>query len=82
VDADKLALALADRFQQIVPEGYYVRETDGMVRYSDVYGSFTSGSYIAENLRNGDTAEERVARCAEHALDELQDYVDETSTEP
>jgi hypothetical protein len=87
VDSEKLARALADRFQRIVPEGYYVYEDQGMIWYHgrpspDGYGGSRSGSYIAENLHYGDTLEERVAWCAEKALGELQDHVDETSTEP
>jgi len=87
VDSDKLARALADRFQRIVPEGYHVYETDGMLWYhadpnAPFYGGGAAGCYIAENLCHGDTVEERVAWCAEHALDELQDFVDEASTEP
>ena len=34
------------------------------------------------SLHNGDTLEEQIAWCAENALGELQDFVDETSTEP
>lgn len=85
MDPDKLARALADRFQRIVPESYLVREDEGVVRYFRYVPSFRgsgSGSFMAPNLHNGDTFEERVAWCAEHALDELQDFVDETSTEP
>jgi len=87
VDSDKLARALADRFQRIVPEGFHVYETDGMLWYHgrsspDDYGGGVAGCYIAENLRNGDTVEERVAWCAENALDELQDHVVEHSTKP
>ena len=87
MDSEKLARALGDRFQQIVPKGYQVYEDQGMIWYHgrsspDGYGGSRSGSYIAENLHYGDTVEEQVTWCAEHALSELQDYLDETSTEP
>jgi len=87
VDPDKLARALANRFQRIVLEGYFVYEDRGMLWYhsdpnAPYYGGSVSGSYIVENLGNGETVEEQVAWCAEHALDELQDHVDEHSTEP
>jgi len=87
VDSHKLARALADRFQRVVPKGYQVYEDQGMIWYygrssPDGYGGGSSGSYIAENLHYGDTVEEQVAWCAEQALSALQDHVDETSTEP
>ena len=78
------ACALADRLQRIVPEGYHVYETDGMLWYhagAPVYGVGPAGSYIDENLTQGVTVEEQVAWCAENALNELQDYVEERSTE-
>ena len=46
------------------------------------YSGGIAGSYIAENLGNGETPEERIRWCAEHALDELQDFVDEESALP
>lgn len=87
MDPGKLARALADRFGRIVPEGFHVWEADGVVWYRSVpdmpyYGGSGSGSYIEQNLHNGDSVEERVAWCAEWVLGELQDLVDETSTEP
>lgn len=88
MDSDKLARALADRFARIVPEGFRVYEAEGRLWYhADTpvrgYGGSLVGSYITENLDSGgDTVEEQVAWCAEHALSELQDYVDETLAEP
>ena len=87
VNSIELARALADLFQRIVPEGFHVWEDDGMLWYSadsavSGYGGGMSGSYIAENLGNGETMEERIRWCAEHALDELQDFVDERSAQP
>jgi len=86
VDADKLARALADRFQRIVPEGFYVREADGVLWYAadaPVYDGGKTGNYVVDTLDNGgDAAEEQVASCAWFALSELQDYADETSTKP
>ena len=86
MDSEKLARALADRFQRIMPQGYYVHETGGILWYeadAPVHGDGSLGSYITEDLNSGgDTVEEQVTWCAEHALSELQDYLDETSTEP
>jgi len=69
-----------------VPEGYYVYEDEGMLWYeadAPLHGGGSVGSYITEDLDSGgDTVEEQVAWGAERALNELQDYVDETSAEP
>jgi hypothetical protein len=46
------------------------------------YGEGAAGCYIAENFGNDNTVEERIAWCAENALDQLQDEVVENSTEP
>jgi hypothetical protein len=80
-----LARALSDRLHRIVPKGFHVWEADGLLRYSadsPVYGGGASGSYIAENLHNGDTMDERICWCAEYVLGEFQDFVAETTTEP
>lgn len=72
MDPDKLARALADRFQRIVPAGFDVDETNVRLWYL----------VDAPPHWVGDTAEEQVAWLAEHALSAFQDYVDETSAEP
>ena len=60
VISDEVARRLGDRFQGIVPEGFHAWERDGMLRYAadssvSVYGGGTSGSFIGENLGNGET---------------------------
>lgn len=86
VDPDKLARALADRFQRIVPAGYYVREENGVIWYAadaPLHGHDSNASYFTETFDSyGQTAVERIAGSAEHAMNELQDFVDESSTEP
>ena len=86
MDSHKFARALADRFQRIVPEGFRVYADRGMLWFhadAPTYGDGSSGSYIAENIDSGgDTVEEQAAFGARRALDELQDFVDERSTEP
>lgn len=84
IDAQRLAELLAPVLDAIVPEGFRVQERDGQLIYT-LTGGFrggTSGSYVEENLHNGDTVEERVAYCAAIVLDQLQDHVDEESTQP
>jgi hypothetical protein len=88
VDADRLADALADRLAAIVPVGFCVRATDGMLWYSSEPGRFpgqmsdyhvgASGTYVRVNLEASGSA----TSVAAQALDELQDYVDEASHDP
>jgi len=93
VDVDRLTRVLAGRLAAIVPEGFYVEASGGMLWYSADHGRFpgqlgdyqagTSGTDVAVNFEaHGQTAEERVAGVAAQALDELQDYVDEATHEP
>jgi hypothetical protein len=87
MDAKRLAELLAQRFDAIVPDGFHVSEQDGMLEYrvdssAALWPRGGSGSYIAENLGNGDTMEERVRWCAEEVLGQLQDSVDLASGEP
>jgi hypothetical protein len=95
VDVDELARALADRLARIVPDGFHVEASRGMLWYSCEAGRFpgqqgtyevgSSGSYLRENLgRRGDDApiDVQIAAAAENALDELQDYIDEATHDP
>jgi hypothetical protein len=93
VDADRLTQVLAGRLAAIVPEGFQVEASDGMIWYSADHGRFpgqqgdyrtgTSGTHVRLNFGVGDqTAGERLVRVAAQALSELQDYVDEATHEP
>ena len=88
VNGDELAAALADRFQRIVPEGFQVRDDDGMLWYSvdpalSFWGGGGSGSYVRLNFdSHHGPLNERVVAVSEHSLNELQDFVDEESALP
>lgn len=93
VDADTLALILADRLARIVPAAFHVEAVDGMLWYSADPGRFPgqqgnyrvgrSGTFVRDNLEaHGETAEDRIAGVAAQALEELQDYVDEATHDP
>jgi hypothetical protein len=93
VDADRLTGALAGRLAAIVPEGFHVEASDGMLWYSADRGRFpgqrgdyrtgTAGSHVSANFGVRDQAvTERVASVAAQALSELQDYVDEATHDP
>lgn len=72
VDAgvDRLTQVLAGRLAAIVPEGFQVEASDGILWYSADHGRFPG--------QRG----ERPVRAAAQALSELQDYVDEATHEP
>ncbi len=85
IDGKRLAELLAPVLDAIVPEGFGVQEREGQLVYTLTASGFwggTPGSYVEENLENGDTVEERVSNCAAIVLDQLQDYVDEEFTQP
>jgi len=85
VDAVRISELLADHLDAVVPDGIRVRAVNGMLWYSaDRVGvrSGSAGSYIEANLHNGDSDEERLARCCEMVLSQLQDFVDEATAEP
>lgn len=93
VDVDKLTGLIAGRMAAIVPDGFHVEASDGIIWYSADERSLTgrlgsghigiSGTYVRTNFRaHGQTAEERMTGVAAQALDEFQDYVDEATHDP
>lgn len=93
VDVDSLTQVLAARMAAIVPDGFRVEASDGMLWYSAEDGRFPgqlgdyrpgqAGSHVRDNFEaHGETAAERIAGVAAQALDELQDYVDEATHDP
>jgi hypothetical protein len=93
VDADRLTEILASRLAAIVPDGFHVRASGGMLWYSGEPGRFpgqlsdhqagTVGTFVRDNLEaSGEITEERLTGVVAQALDELQDYVDEASHDP
>jgi hypothetical protein len=92
-DVDKLTDLLADRMAAIVPDGFHVEASDGMLWYSADDERFpgqlgnhhvgTAGTYVRVNyLARGQSAEDHLTGVAAQALDELQDYVDEATHDP
>jgi hypothetical protein len=85
-----LTAVLADRLAAIVPAGFYVDATDGMLWYSADEGRFPSqlGNYQVGRAGThiqavyGDADEENIADIAAQALDHLQDYVSEATHDP
>jgi hypothetical protein len=89
VDTDRLAAVLAENLSAIVPPEILIEARNGMLYYStDPAGRFgykkgTSGTYIRGNFGIlGQSDEENIVNISVQALDELQDFVSETTTDP
>lgn len=95
VDPDKLTAILAARLAAIVPDGFQVRVSDGMLWYTYAAGRFPgqlnryhagqSGTFVRQNFcaRQEHSSDADVAAwVGRQALDELQDVVDEATHDP
>jgi hypothetical protein len=95
VDSDKLTAALAVRLAAIVPDGFEVRASDGMLWYTCAPGRFpgqlnnyrgdSSGTHVRNNFeacQESSSDADSAAWMARWALDELQDFVDEATHDP
>jgi hypothetical protein len=91
VDPEKLGVILAARLGAIVPAGFHVRASDGMLWYSADQGrspgghyAGSSGTYVRDNFDayDDDSDVDRAAYIARRALDELQGYMDQATHEP
>ncbi len=87
MDSFTFAKLLANCFQTVVPEGFHVDVEGDTLRFTLDEGlGFWGGSTrisVRDFLDKVDAPEDwRVATAAEFALNDLQDFVDEESTEP
>ena len=94
VDPDKLAVILAARLAAIVPDGFHVRASDGMLWYTYDAGRFPgqlnrydaggAGTYVRNNFyaQEDSSDADRIAWVGRQALDELQDVIDEATHDP
>jgi hypothetical protein len=83
VDATFLAQELAWRMSDVVPSGIKVTALEDMLWFESVSHSGKAGSYACQWLYKGEGEPDRLLIDAcWHALDDLQDFVDETTTEP
>jgi hypothetical protein len=93
VDADRLAVLLAERLGAIVPAGFHVWAEAGMLWYSADEGRFPgqtgdgragrAGTHIQASLGvYGSTDADNIVGVAVQALGELQDYIDEVTHDP
>jgi hypothetical protein len=83
MDAFFLAQELARRMREVVPSGIKVTTEKDMLWFESDSYSGKAGSYACQWLYKGDGEPERLLTDAcWHALDDLQDFVDEATTEP
>lgn len=80
VDVDRFAQVLAGRLTAIIPAGFRVQAGDGMLWYSSAASAGRAGSHVRENF--GVYGEDNIVGLAIQALDELADYVGETTGDP
>lgn len=85
----ELAELVADRLQEIVPSGFKVSHDRRMLLFSTVGSSsdrdlLSSGSYFEDTFELGReySFEEGARLACQHALDDLQDFVDTTLVQP
>jgi len=87
MDEDRLAAALAECFAAVVPFGFSVEASHGMLWYSTARRGSRSiglaGTHVRGNFEVfGPNAEENIAGIAVQALSELQDYLSEATGDP
>lgn len=87
--AEQLTAGLARRLAAIMPDGFRIDVTDGVLWFSADDGrrgdgrAGRAGSRVRDNLAlPGSTDEERVVGMGRQALDDLQDFVSEATREP
>jgi hypothetical protein len=83
VEPETLAQELSDRMKEVVPSGIRITaEGDTLVFRTD-FGSGSSGSYASQWLHKGTgRSSDRMREAYWRAFSDLQDFVDEETTEP
>jgi hypothetical protein len=83
VNSERLALELAERIREVVPVGISVRVDKDMLWFADESG-FGSGTYACQVLNTEEEQEpsHRLVEACWRALDDLQDFIDESTTDP
>lgn len=79
----KLAEVLAERLGEIVPPGFRVVADNGTIWYQSEFAvGVSAGTDIQVNLGVERPSAERIRSVSELALGDLQDFVDEMTTNP
>ena len=83
LDSEVLAQELCDRMKEVIPSGISVSTEGDRLVFRSTYSTGTAGSYACLWLRQGTASlSERVREAARLAFSDLQDFVDEETTEP
>ena len=78
-----LAQELRERMKEVIPSGIDVSAEGDHLVFRSRYSNGKAGSYACEWLRQGTgSLSERVREAARRAFSDLQDFVDEETTEP
>jgi hypothetical protein len=83
MDSEVLARELCDRMTEVIPSGIGVFTEGDRLVFRSSYSCGRAGSYACQWLHNGrGSLPERVREAARLAFSDLQDFVDEETTEP
>lgn len=83
MDSEVLARELCARMREVIPAGIGVSTEDDRLVFRSSYSTGRAGSYACQWLNQGSgTLSERVREAARLAFGDLQDFVDEETTEP
>ena len=83
MDSETLARELAERMKAVVPSGIRISVEGNMLEFRSDFNTGGSGSYACQWLDGGTgTPSERIREACWRAFSDLQDFVDEETTEP
>jgi hypothetical protein len=83
MESEALAQELRDRMKEVVPPGIRISVDGDMLVFRSDFGTGSSGSYACQWLQEGTgRLSDRVREACWHAFSDLQDFVDEETTEP
>ena len=83
MDSEVLAQELCDRMKEVIPSGIGVSTEGERLVFRSSYSTGRAGSYACQWLHQGTgSMQERVREAARLAFSDLQDFVDEETTEP
>jgi hypothetical protein len=83
VDSETLARELADRMNDVVPPGITIAVEGDLLVFQSDFDTGRAGSYASRWLNEGaGTLAERVREACRLAFSDLQDFVDEETTQP
>jgi hypothetical protein len=83
MESQTLAQKLCERMKEVVPPGIGTSVEGDMLVFRSDFGTGSSGSYACQWLHQGTgDISDRVRDACWHAFSDLQDFVEEETTEP